>query len=209
VFSVLVEIVDRGQSSLTEQERSRCVDACTANNLIPCAFKIDARSQRPLSSGWNLTHLTRNTDVIPAKYATAERNPMSEWELRNFAIQIVRGHIEKDMGAKVLSFTDVLGIDPQIWFKESTGGRCWIVVRHYSRITGEEKKNWIGFEKKNAPLRDYDGFLAAVSLMPSEIHPDASGNLLPPSQWGSGKEPLVRGDSFYVKFEGLQRIYVS
>jgi len=41
-----------------------------------------------------------------------------------------------------------------------------------------------------------------------ELH-DEEGNIIPLSERFSGAAPLFRGDGFYIKFEGLQRIYAS
>lgn len=210
VFSVLVVIIDGGRSSLTQKERNRCVEACAVNNLIPCRFGIDARSVKPICQDWNLTHLVSGRDIIPSECANAYRITMSEWELQNFSIQLVRDHITDQLSANVLSFCDVIGVDPQIWFEDKTGSRCWVVVRHYGRITGQEKDEWIGFERSNRQLQGYDGFLAAFSMASAEpIVRDREGHIVPLSERFSGYAPLYRGDGFFVKFDGLQRVYVS
>ena len=209
IFSVLVDLTDAGRSGLTKQEIDRCVEACAANNLIPCAFQIDARSMRPLSAGWNLSHLVTQKVVVPSEWINSDKIEMSEWELRNFCIQIVRSHIGESRG-EVMSFCDVLAIDPQIWFKDNSGNRAWVVVRHFPQITGDEKSAWIGFEKSNPQLSDFDGYLAAVSIASGEpILKSRDGAIIPLSQRFTGDAPLYRGDEFFIKFEGLQRIFVS
>jgi hypothetical protein len=209
VFSVLIDLMDSDHSSLQPGEVARCMNACTENNLIPCVFPVDSRTLVPLSSGWNLYHLADKHEIDPYGMTDDSRIEMSEWEIRNFCIQIVRGHLNEKMGAQELSFCDVLGIDPQIWFQDEEGSRSWVVVRHYPAITGEEKSKWVEFERSNPQLAAYDGFLAAVSLASSEtILLDKSGRIIPPSERFSGNGPLYRGDGFYIKFDGLQRIHV-
>jgi hypothetical protein len=209
IFSVLVDLIGAGVPRLTEQEINRCVEACEANHLIPCAFQIDARSMRPLSVGWNLSHLVTHKPVVPNAWASTDKIEMSEWELQNFCIQIVRNHI-KEIGGEVMSFCDVPAINPQIWFKDTSKNRAWVVVRHFPKITGDEKSAWIDFEKSNPQLSDFDGYLAAVSIASGEpILLSREGTIIPPSQRFSGDAPLYRGDKFYIKFDGLQRIFVS
>lgn len=210
VFSVVVELLDGGQSLLTEQERRRCTEAASAFGLVPCSFAVDVRTMRPASGGWNLAHLVTGRPVIPVEQVTAAPIEMSEWELQNFAIQVVRGYIEKDLGGKVDSFCDVVGIDPQIWFKDSRGAKCWVIVRHLRKVVGDEKNQWIGHEKKSVSLRMCDGFFAAVCIASaSPVLKDAAGNVVPLSERYSGRAPLWRCDPFHVKFEGLQRIHVA
>ena len=210
IFSVLVEVTDGQQSSLTQRDRNRCSEVALENNLIPCVFPVDSTAMRPLADGWNLIHLVDHGQVIPGERATDERIPMSEWELRNFAIQIVRNHLEEKLNVKVLSFCDVMGIDPQIWFEDAEGARQWVIVRHYRLIHGNEKQEFIGSERSNAQLRPYDGHFAAVSFASSEpFLYDLDGSHIPLSKRFDGSAPLYRGDGFYIKFDGIQRIYVS
>ena len=46
---------------------------------------------------------------------TVERIEMRDWELHDFAIQIVRGKLRKD-GKELMSWTGNLAVDPAIWF---------------------------------------------------------------------------------------------
>lgn len=210
VFSVLVELVD-GPGSLSQpNEVQRCLDASSEHRLVPCIFPVDARTLRPRSVGWNLLHLVDRQPVEPAAWTSETRVEMSEWEIRNFCIQVVRGHIEDKMGATIQSFCDVIGIDPQIWFEDASGALNWVIVRHYPIIKGDETNEWIPFVQTNPRLTEYDGFLAAVSLASAEpfIY-DSAGEIVPLSERFSGKAPLYRGDGFYIKFDGLQRIHVS
>ena len=164
---------------------------------------------RPLSAGWNLSHLVTQKVVVPSEWINSDKIEMSEWELRNFCIQVVRSHIGES-GGEVMSFCDVLAIDPQIWFKDNAGNRAWAVVRHFPQITGDEKSAWIGFEKSNPQLSDFDGYLAAVSIASGEpFLKSRDGAIIPLSQRFSGDAPLYRGNKFLIKFEGLQRIFVS
>ena len=210
VFSVLVELVDGQDSSLTQQERDRCIEGASEHNLVPCVFRVNSSDMTPLSDGWNLENLVTHGKVIPEELATAEKIRMSEWELRNFTIQIVCTHITNEESGTVLSFSDMIGIDPQVWFEDTSGNRNWAIVRHYAQINGNEKEQWFGYEKTNSQLKKFGGFFAAVSLASAEpvLH-DEEGNIIPLSERFSGAAPLFRGDGFHIKFEGLQRIYDS
>jgi len=164
---------------------------------------------KPLSEGWNLLALETSLPISPPDLVTDKRIEMSEWELRNMAIQIVRDNVEHD-GGKVLSFTDIIGVDPQVWFEEKTGKRAWVVVRHYSVLSGDEAKEFVGLERQHRQLAPFDGYFGAVSLASSEpFLYGRDGGIIPLSRRFDGSAPLYRGDAFYVKFDGLLKIYVS
>lgn len=211
VFSVLVEPLRDGRSLLSPNSIERCLDAARDNHLVPCVFPIEIDSLRPVSAGWNLFHLENRQPVIPEVIASDAKIPMSKWEMRNFAIQIVIKHLEgEEIGARVLSFTDVLGIDPQVWFETPAGARNWVVVRNFAQVHGNEWESYVGLEESNPPLRAYDGHFAAVAIASAEaVLYDLDGNLVPLSERFTGSAPIFRGDSFYVNFSGLKRIFVS
>jgi hypothetical protein len=210
VFSVLVDAMTAGRSGITKQAMDRFLNATRENNLVPCIFPVQTETMTPLSVDWNLFDAVEMTSVDPEAFDMSTPIVMSEWELRNFAIQIVRNSITEDGTGEVLSFTDVLGVDPQLWFQDDQGNRAWVIVRHCPQITGNEWHEFTGLEKLNPQLSRYDGYFAAVSLASSApvLH-DLEGNIIPLSQRFAGKAPLYRSDGFHIKFEGIKRIYVS
>jgi hypothetical protein len=208
IFSVLVEVIDNEESQLSEQECQRCFDACVKSNLIPCVFRVSLREMKPLQEGWNLLALETNLPITPQELVTDERIEMSEWELRNMAIQIVRDSVAQN-GGKVLSFTDVLGVDPQVWFEDNAGSRAWIIVRHYPILSGEEGNEFVGIERQHRQLAPFQGYFAAVSMASSEpVLYDRNGGVIPLSRRFDGTAPLYRGDQFYIKFDRLLNIHV-
>jgi len=210
VFSVLIDLIQDGQSRLSRHEITRCVDACSEHNLVPCSFPVNVRSFSPLDDGWNLLHLENQSIMTPEDCMDDIQIEMSEWELRNFCIQITRDHIQESKQSKILSYCDVVGIDPQIWCEDINGNRSWVVVRHYPRLTGDEAKESMGMEKSNPQLAPYDGYLAAISLACSEpFTRNLDSKSIPLSKRFDGSTPIYRGDGFYVSFKGLERVYVA
>ncbi|MFZ4595164.1 MAG: hypothetical protein ACOYOF_12985 [Verrucomicrobiaceae bacterium] len=210
VFSVLVDLVQDRRTGLKHQDVKRCVDACTEHNLVPCVFPVDSRSFRPLKDGWNLSNIESGASVVPDDSVDDVKVEMSEWESHNFAIQIVRDDVEKSMKGTILSYCDVIGIDPQIWFDDQKGNRCWVIVRNFARIDGTESTKFKGIETSNPQLVPYDGYFAAVSVASSEpFTVDLDAKLVPLSKRFDGSSPIYRGDGFYVNFKGLERIYVG
>lgn len=231
VFPVFVEMICDGLSLMQMKERDRLVEAAAANRLVPCLWKMNVTSVRrsivgrvfgenppagthfrmePVdSTGWNLFDARTNEPLDPVALATDERIEMSEWELRNFAIKIVRDDLAKQ-GWKVTSFCDVPEIDPQIWFLDNKGRTCWALVRFLKNPEEDDFHKWVGYENKDPRLKAYDGFFAGVGAVSAEpILLDKSGEVIPLSQRFTGKAPLWRGDGIYVRYEGLKRIFVT
>ena len=118
---------------------------------------------------------------------------MSQWELSNFAIQIVRNQLQKE-GMTILYFCDVLEINPQIWFKDEKNNTGWNIVKHILNEDDLDYKKWVGLENQSPQLKPYDGFFASVQFK---------------SKKGNSGNHLNRGDEMYVNYKGIERIYVS
>lgn len=210
VFSVLVNVVATGQSSLTDQERGRCLEAARQNDLVPCVFTVEGRTLQPITGQWNLTHLADGHPICPQDIGSEQRAVMSGWELSHFAIQVVRQHIQQQGTGRVLSFCDVPEMDPQIWWETGPNKRSWIIVRFFSALRGDEKQSFVDIRSRFPHLAKYDGYFAGVSAASSEpILLDVQGSVIPPSRRFDGTAPLYRGDGFYIKFNGMERIHAA
>jgi hypothetical protein len=209
IFSVLVEIINGNESLLSEQEVRHCFTTCVRNRLTPCIFQVGARDMQPLHKEWNLLALETNLPIDPCDVVTEERIEMSDWEKLNMSIQIVRQSVS-DSGDTVLSFCDLPGIEPQVWFENQAGKRCWVVVRNYPRISDDlhEINELVGLEKRHEQLAPFGGYFAPVSFASSEpVLYDRDGGVIPLSRRFDGSAPLYRGDTFYIKFDGLKALH--
>ena len=110
VFPVFVELLEDGRSLMTTNERSRFLDAARKNNLIPCTYRINVEYKKisswkiweppkkdkssfsltAFSSGWNLWDIRDNSAVNPMELGDDSNVEMSEWEIIDFCVQIVR-----------------------------------------------------------------------------------------------------------------------
>lgn len=212
IFSLVIELIDNTGSSFSQNQKVRLLKACDENNLIPCLFKVNLQVESknvmhpplnksvqkdleliPAEKGWNLIDARTNDKISPQLLATEELTKMSNWELNNFAIQIVRKDIENE-GNAILSFCDLLEINPQIWFEDKLGNMNWVVVRHITSKSDLNYREWVGLEKNNPQLIPYDGFFASVQFF---------------SLSTNSATTLNRGDAMNVIYKGLERIYVS
>jgi len=195
IFSVLVELIDETGSSLTAIQKDRWTEACTVNNLIPCLFKIqcgainDGFDLNPMNDVWNLYDMDGNELVDPFELATEDPMEMSDWEIRNFSIQVVRQHIE-EQGHEVLSFCDLPEVNPQIWFRDLEEKISWIIVQYSTAKDVPKADSWKDFEQTNEQLLPFDGYFAGVQI-------------------SSENATIFRGEGMFVNFKGLKQIYQS
>ncbi|MCM1265898.1 MAG: hypothetical protein NC200_06835 [Candidatus Gastranaerophilales bacterium] len=202
IFSIIIDIQDYdGNSYLPEEYIKRQLYAAKKNNLIPCKFPVvvdnphepDLSTVKALHEGWNLEHTQTNELIFPEQIATTEKIPMSEWEMRNFAIVFVRKYLAAKQ-LKVLSFQDTLEVDPQIWFEDANSEKCWIVVRCSKYPDTEVPKP----EKLKEIIRRcfaHDGYFASIVLTPANRE--------------EGDKELYRGGNVHIEFKGFEKIHTK
>ncbi len=174
---------------------------CSEANAIPCLMPMKRWLGKwtPSNSGWGLVHAQSTKLINPLDYVTDELIEMTDWELHDFAVQIVCSHLEKE-GKKVFSKQPSTEIDPSIWFEDSDGPH-FIVVRPARHPEAEAKSpdNIAGIRQSCTKLSN-SGYFASVVFANSEdpFDPDAkaNGNYL----------PLYRGHGVFPKFPGLQAL---
>jgi len=200
VFSVIIDIQDEdGDSYLPEEYVKRQLYACRENNLIPCKFCVivddaynpDFEKAHPKNNGWNLYNTETNEIIIPEHMATTEKIPLSDWEMRNFAIRYVLKYL-KTKKLKIHSFQDTLEVDPQIWFDNEEGKKSWILVRADKSPEKEVKKPKTLKEITRRCFKN-DGYFAGVLLSP--INEDEKDN------------NIYRMGSIRIDFHELEKIH--
>ena len=136
IFSVYVDIVPQGQKWHTYQnpEHLRQLRVCREHELIPCCYPLDRHSLKPLTAGWNLFHTETGEPINPLALATDIPVPMGAWEQSSYAIDIlIRNLTEK--GGQILSWSDIPGILPQMWFLAEDKNPRWLIVQPYLKGT--------------------------------------------------------------------------
>jgi hypothetical protein len=164
----------------------------------PCVLKMKPKRGQfdPVNPGWGFIDAVTGRAVNPTNMVSNECIEISNWELHDFAIQIVRSHLEKE-GNKVFSAQSSLHIDPSIWFEDKSGP-CWVVVRAGRH---PKKRAHIPANLQNIKQSCFRmsrvGFFASVTVANADDPFDPSGeNVM----------PLYRGHSMIVRFEGLEPI---
>ena len=132
--------------------------------------------------------------VDPIALINEVRIEMTDWELQDFAVQVVRNHLEK-AGKKLMSWQGNPTVDPSIWFVGESGPE-WVVVRvvRNPRTNADPPANWQQIATRCAELGKV-GHFASVSVASTDDAFDPSGAVPP--------EPLWRGHRMFVRFDDL------
>lgn len=198
IFCILIEIINENtkKSYLPEQYRNNLIKECNKNNLIPCIYKVYVNNPlnpayntlKPVNGGWNLYHAATG-DLINIEGVVSDLPVvMSEWELHDFAIQIVRDYIVDQLHYPILSYQNIVGIDPQLWFEDENHNKKFVIVR-YTKFPENKAQRPNNIQTIKNSCNGYGGYFASVAFHGEKV-PDV----------------LYRGDKAYIAFNGLEEI---
>ncbi len=229
VFPILVDLIIDGESKLPNEKRQLLCEEALKYNLVPCVFEVVVSQLEPdrnglfngiagkdgynlsvASQGWNLKHAQTGDDIDPLDFGKDFDTLMSEWELLNFAIGVVKNYGVKQDGYEVDSFCDIPGIDPQLWFHGKDGKHSWVVVRFQHVLNESAADEFKDFVKQNIQLAPYDGYFAPVSAVMSDpALRNRNGDVIPLSHRFDGTAPLYRRHGMYVNFQRMIKIHTA
>lgn len=199
IFCVVVDIIDENtkKSCLPDKTKNLLIKECEKNNLIPCLYKVLVDNpQNPAyntlkqySDGWNLFDARNNEPIIPERSGTDDLVEMSEWELNDFAIQVVGDYIIDNLKLKILSYQNIVGIDPQLWFMDASQQKHFVIVR-YTMYPNKEAQKPNNISSIQTKCKEYDGFFASVAFCSKGENPSV----------------LYRGQESYISFTGLEKL---
>ena len=149
----------------------------------------------PVNSGWGLIDPESKSLVDPVDLVSDEKIVMTDWELQDFAVQVVRNYVENKMSYQVMSSQGNPSVDPSMWFIGDHGPE-WIVIRacRYPDIQAEIPKNLAEITSRLGSK----GYFASVGFANVDDAFDPSGSVPP--------LPLWRGHGFHVRFKGLDLV---
>jgi hypothetical protein len=184
-----------------EERRNLFLEVAKEATAIPCIMPMTEHLSQysPAAFDWGLIHAETRQPINPLELVTNEPIVMSDWELHDFAIQVVKSNL-KNEGKNVFSAQSSLHIDPSIWFEDS-GKAYWVVVRaaRYPERDAAVPAN-INDIKASCANMGKVGFFASVGIAnnddPFDPQAKENGNFL----------PLYRGHGMFLRFEGLLEI---
>jgi hypothetical protein len=160
-------------------------------NSYPCVMPLRRTlgGWEPDRPGWGLVDLRDGRNINPSMLVTDEPVPMTDWELLDFAVQVVRNNL-KELGCEIMSSHSNPHVDPNIWFVAERGkGPQWVVVRAacYPQQRAEHPTN-LDAIARNVAHMSRRGHFASVGFASA----------------GDPKEPLWRGHGAEIAFNGLE-----
>lgn len=198
IYSVLIDIQDEeGVSFLPEEYIKRQLYTASTNNLIPCRFPVvvaephnpDLSQIKVKTEEWNLFHTETSEPVNPETVESEKPCEMSKWEMRYFGVRFVTEYLQAKQ-FKVVGFQDTLEVDPQIWFLDAKGKRCWVIVR--CDIKKEDNtNNPADFSEIIKRCFKYDGYYSGLKLEPKT----------------SDDKVIYRGENIKAEFDGIRKIH--
>ena len=176
-------------------------DGCQGHACFMPMQKV-AGEWRCVVTGWGLIDARTERTVNPVALISDERIEMSDWELQDFAVQVVRSQLEKD-GRQLMSWQGNPSVDPSIWFVGDKGPE-WVVVRtaRWPERDAAVPKNISEIASKCLHIGNTGHFAvvrATNSNDPFDPQAKISGNYI----------PLFRGDGISVGYNGLKLIESS
>jgi len=146
----------------------------------------------PVHPGWGLISSVTGERLVPPNMTTDEPVEMTDWELQDFAVQVVRDTLRNE-GREIMSSQGNPNVDPSLWFVGGQGPE-WVVVRavRYPEKEAQLPDNWTCIEDSCSKV-SRKGHFASVAMASAD---DQFKSDSPPV-------PLWRGRGMYVSFSGI------
>ncbi len=164
--------------------------------ILPMKKKFSKCEWMPQESGWGLVDAATGRPVDPFALVTDEKIEMTDWELHDMAVQIVRDFLE-GKNYQLMTWQSNPDVDPSLWFVGDSGGPEWIVVRavRYPIKQAQRPANWQGIANQCTRM-SRTGHFASVSIASMDQR------FMSPNE---PVEPLWRGHAMHVRFSGLEQ----
>lgn len=196
LFFIRLEDVD-GRLE-TPGNRSGLAAISSGCNGYACIMPMQllSRGWEPAAAGWSLMDANTHKAIDPLACVTDQKIEMTDWELHDFSVQVVKDHLRKS-GRSLISWQGNPAVVPSIWF-EGDAGPEWVVVRaaRYPSLTAPAPGNWQAISDACAEQGD-TGHFASVVVASADDAFDPSGTI--------PATPLWRGYGMMVRFAGLDR----
>ena len=198
LFFIRLEDVDRRLETPGNPDGLLAIaDGCAGHACVMPMRKLGG-NWAAAEPGWGLLDARTHQPVDPPGLISNEKIVMTDWELQDFAVQVVRDQLTSE-GRKLMSWNGDPRVNPSIWFVGDSKGPEWVVVR-VVRYPAKEASLPENLEdlQANFNKRGYPGHFASVAVasVDDPFDPDAetNGNIV----------PLYRGHGMHVRYEGLE-----
>lgn len=155
-----------------------------------------------VAPGWGFVDATSGESISPLDRMTEDPIVITDWELHDIAVQVVRKHIETE-GFQVMSWNKDPDVNPSIWFVGPLGPE-WVVVkgnRYPSKHAGPPQN--IEEIAKSCLRQSSIGNFASVLIANHDdpFDPSAAKN--------GNFYPIYRGYKMAIGYQGYVRLAVG
>lgn len=162
VFSIMValykEIDGEAKILYHDKQYENFLKAAETYNLIPCIFPVDAATGYPIFSDCNLVDAKTFEQININDYKeSSEEVPMSDWEVSNLGVSFVVNYLASQ-GIRQISYCDMVGVCPQIFFNDNNGGKNFVIIRSVPAGLGDTAKLMVPSKTIEKLKEDANGF---------------------------------------------------
>jgi hypothetical protein len=149
--------------------------------------------------GWGLIDAKTGDPIDPVMLVTDEKIEMTEWEIQDLGVQVVRTYVVDQLNYHLMSSQGNPDVDPSIWFVGDDGPE-WVVVRavRSPEMEAPIPENIQDIARSCTHISDI-GHFASVSIANSEAFESDYEN--------SEAPPPYRGHELNITFGGLRNIH--
>jgi hypothetical protein len=151
----------------------------------------------PTEKGWGLLDAQTLLPVNPFELKSDIPIEMTDWELHDFAVTIIREEFEK-AGIEVIEWFSNPDIDPSLWFVGETGPE-WVVVRA-ARYPLKNAARPAHLQEVHKAFEH----VGHVGYFASVLFTSLSETFDPQAEQNGNIAPLYRGEGLDVLFNGLE-----
>ncbi len=127
---ITVFIEDLDNQLITPSSLEGVIGGSISMNATPCIMEMQrdmAGRWQVVNPRWGLIHAETRKEVFPPDLVTDEKIEMSDWELKDFAIQSVTTQLREN-GGQVASHCSDPGINPSIWYVDENNVFSYAIV---------------------------------------------------------------------------------
>lgn len=171
------------------------MDVAREARAVPCYMPVRRQGDGFVRrEGWGLIHAETGQPYDPAASVSDALIEVSDWELHDMALQIVRNQLESE-GAQILSWQPSMHIDPSLWFRRD-GAAYWVVVRAF-RPAADSAPRPGNLKKLAARLAQHaaTGYFAQVRLAAVDAEEEVAT-----------AGPIYRGHPLAAVYDGLEPV---
>jgi len=193
MFFIQIEGVDNNLACPGQREAFlEKAKSWNAHALIMPMKKIGAKWE-PFLPNWGLEDAITGKPVIPPALITDQEIEITDNELHDFAILVVKNLLIKE-GKTIISSQNDPKINPSIFFDDEKGKTSWVIVSADRYPRTATRPDDIEEIAQYRQLVKYSGYFASVSVVSAD-NPKLGR--------------LLRGEGYNVKYQGLEAILKS